>query len=71
MIWFFERDGSHLRCEVRPHIEGDRYELVITEPDGTERLESFTTSNDLNCRAQALGEAWEKEGWTGPHMRFL
>jgi hypothetical protein len=71
MIWFFERDGSHVRCEVRPHIEGDRYELVITEPDGTERLASFTTSNDLNRRAQALGEAWEKEGWTGPHMRFL
>ena len=71
MIWFFERAGSHLRCEVRTHIEGDRYELVITGPDGVEKLESFTTSHELNRRAQALGAVWEKEGWNGPHMRFL
>jgi hypothetical protein len=71
MIWFFEKGGLHLRCEVRTHIEGDRYELVITDPEGVERLESFTNSNDLNRRAQALGDKWEKEGWTGPHTRFL
>jgi hypothetical protein len=71
MIWFFEKNGMHLRCEVRTHIEGDRYELVITGPDGIEKLESFTTSHELNRRAQALGHTWEKEGWTGPHMRFL
>jgi hypothetical protein len=71
MIWFFERKGSHVRCEVRAQTEGDRCDLVITEPNGTERLESFTNSDDLNRRAQALGQAWEKEGWTGPHMRLL
>ncbi len=71
MIWFFERAGSHLRCEVRTHIEGDRYQLVITGPDGVEKLEAFTNSHELNRRAQALGAEWEKEGWTGPHTRFL
>jgi hypothetical protein len=47
MIWFFERQGAHVRCEVRSMVEGDRYQLVITEPDGVERIESFTNSNDL------------------------
>jgi hypothetical protein len=71
MIWFFSRAGRHLRCEVRNAMDGDRYELVITEPDGTERFESFITSHALNRRAQELGDAWMRDGWTGPHMRFL
>jgi hypothetical protein len=44
---------------------------VITGPDGVEKLEAFTNSHELNRRAQALGAEWEKEGWTGPHLRFL
>jgi hypothetical protein len=71
MIWFFQRRGDHLRCEVRTQIEGDRYELVITEPDGTERVESFADSASLNKRSLELERKWQEEGWTGPYMRFL
>jgi hypothetical protein len=71
MIWFFERKGTHLRCEVRSIVEGDRYELVITDADGNERVESFTNSNDLAKRTLELETQWVRDGWNGPHMRFL
>jgi hypothetical protein len=71
MIWFFERKGTHLRCEVRSIVEGDRYELVITDADGIERVESFSNSNDLHKRTVELENQWARDGWNGPHMRFL
>ena len=71
MIWFFERKGEHLRCEVRSQIEGDRYDLVITEPDGTERVETFSSSAELNKRSIELEKEWRSGGWDGPYMRFL
>jgi hypothetical protein len=71
MIWFFERQGAHMRCEVRSMVEGDRYQLVITEPDGVERIESFTNSNDLTRRTLELECERARDGWNGPHMRFL
>ncbi|HSL23987.1 MAG TPA: hypothetical protein VK886_20810 [Vicinamibacterales bacterium] len=71
MIWFYERLGSHLRCEVRPTIEGDRYELVITHADGTERIETFLDSRELTRRSRELENGWRTEGWDGPYMRFL
>lgn len=71
MIWFFSRGSSHLRCEVRQTIVGDRYELLITQPDGTERTESFADSRELNRRTVELERQWRREGWEGPFMRLL
>lgn len=71
MIWFYERRGSHLRCEVREALEGDRYELVITDPHGTERVETFSDSRALTRRSRELEDEWRTEGWDGPYMRFL
>lgn len=69
MIWFFEREGEHLRCEVRTQIEGDRYDLVILHPDGTETVETFTDSRELNRRAAELELDLKAHGWTGPFHR--
>ena len=69
MIWFFERQGDHLRCEVRTQIEGDRFDLVITHPDGTETVESFTDDKELNRRTLELQARWHREGWNGPYSR--
>jgi hypothetical protein len=69
MIWFFERGGDHLRCEVRVQIEGDRYDLVITHPDGRETVESFTDNFELNRRRDQLHRQWRAEGWDGPFSR--
>lgn len=71
MIWFYEREGSHLRCEVRQTIEGDRYQLVITHADGAERVETFADSRELTKRSRELENMWRTEGWDGPYMRFL
>lgn len=71
MIWFFERRGTHLRCEVRQTQEGDRYELVVTKPDGDELTESFVDSRTLNRRTRQLEDEWRRDGWDGPYMRFL
>lgn len=71
MIWFYERSGSHLRCEVRQAIEGDRYELVITSADGNERVEIFVDSRELTRRSRELEDRWRLQGWDGPYMRFL
>lgn len=71
MIWFYERSGSHLRCEVRQAVEGDRYELVITCADGAERVEVFADSRELTRRSRELESQWRTQGWDGPYMRFL
>ncbi len=71
MIWFYERSGTHLRCEVRQAIEGDRYELVITDESGSERIEWFSDSKELTRRSRELENEWRTQGWDGPYMRFL
>jgi hypothetical protein len=69
MIWFFERRGDHLRCEIRPQVEGDRFDLIITHPDGDETVETFTDANQLSRRREQLHERWRREGWDGPFSR--
>ncbi len=69
MIWFFERKGEHLRCEIRTQIEGDRYDLVIVHADGSETIESFSDSRELNRRTAELEQALRSEGWDGPFAR--
>jgi hypothetical protein len=71
MIWFYERSGTHLRCEVRQAIQGDRYELVITNADGSERVEWFCDSKELTRRSRELENQWRTQGWDGPFMRFF
>ena len=71
MIWFYVRKGDHLRCEIRQQVEGDTFELVITEPDGTERVERFDDSAALNQRSRALERQWREQGWDGPFARDI
>ncbi|HYT74132.1 MAG TPA: hypothetical protein VEL79_05245 [Vicinamibacterales bacterium] len=69
MIWFYERKGEHLRCEIRQQIEGDRFELVVTLPNGTERTEFFDDSSTLNRRSLELEKLLCGKGWNGPYAR--
>jgi hypothetical protein len=66
MFWFFERKGEHLRCEIRSQIEGDRYDLIITKPDGSESVERFGNSKDLERRTLELEHCLVGAGWNGP-----
>lgn len=65
---FFQRGPDFVRCE----ISGDQtsgYRVIVTEPDGTERLETFTTSDAAHARFLEIQEQLKNEGWWGPHGR--
>ena len=69
MIWFYAKQGRHLRCEVRPLIEGDHFALVITDADGSERIEQFEDSVSMTRRTLQLEAEWRTDGWDGPFGR--
>lgn len=71
VIWFYERKGEHLRCEIRQLIEGDRFALVVTMPDGSERTEIFDDSATLNRRSLELERLLTEKGWNGPYARDI
>jgi hypothetical protein len=71
VIWFYERKGEHLRCEIRQLVEGDRFALVVTLPDGTERTEIFEDSRSLNTRSLELEKMLREKGWNGPFARDI
>ena len=69
VIWFYAKHGRHLRCEVRQLVDGDRFDLVITDADGAERVEHFEDSASVTRRSQQLEAEWLTEGWDGPFGR--
>ena len=66
MFWWFERNGSFMRCETRD-LPDDGYLLVVTNADGTDRVERFADSSDLTKRQRDLERDLVSEGWSGPH----
>ena len=66
MFWWFRRGEQFLRYEAR-QASKDTYELTVTMPDGSERVERFTDQTALAERQAALGLELEADGWTGPH----
>jgi len=71
VIWFYERKGQHLRCEIRQQVEGDRFALVVTLPDGSERTELFEDSGVLNRRSVEIEKMLTQRGWNGPFARDI
>ena len=72
MIWFYERKGEHLRCEIRQLVEGDRFALVVTMPDGSERTEMFDDGGALNRRSVELEQMLTQQGLERPlRARYL
>jgi hypothetical protein len=69
MIWFFERQQSRLHYEIRRETDGDAFELVITQPDGRQELESFTDPLALIERSQDLQDRLLAAGWQPPQRR--
>jgi hypothetical protein len=66
MFWWFERSGEHLRLEVL-QLAADKYELRVIDADGTARVETFASADDLAKRQTQLQHALSSQGWTGPH----
>jgi hypothetical protein len=71
MVWFYERHGSFLRCETRTAANGSGFELVVVQPDGSERVEHFDDSAALARRQAELENSLTHDGWTGPFGRTI
>ena len=50
MFYFFRRNGSSIRCEVRADSGGNGYELIVDRPDAMISVEHFVEPPDLNRR---------------------
>ena len=70
MVWFFHREGAFARYETQSGAD-DQWELLVVEPDGTERIERFATARELDERQRALTHNLLTNGWSGPHGRLL
>jgi hypothetical protein len=65
VFYFFSREGSQIRCEVRVDRTGIGYELVVDGPESV-RVEHFNETHDLNRRWLELQRRLVREGWSGP-----
>lgn len=71
MVWFYERQGAFIRCETRTAASGGGFNLVVVQPDGSERVEYFDDSSTLSRRQAELENIWKHDGWTGPFGRTI
>lgn len=70
MIWFFERQRSRLRYEIRWHTDGNDFELVITHPDGRQEVERYSDSGQILERSLRLQNRLLQDGWQPPTVRL-
>ena len=66
MIWIFERANERLRCEIRRETAGPGFELIITNPDGSQRMEQFDDTSALIKRSHDLQLELLAAGWRLP-----
>ena len=55
-----------MRCEIRREGVGSGYELIVTAPDGSQRMERFDETNDLIKRTLDLQRDLLETGWRQP-----
>jgi hypothetical protein len=66
MIWVFERAREQLRCEIRRETTGLGFELIVTNPDGSQRMERFGETSALIKRSLDLQMELIDAGWRAP-----
>jgi len=62
MLWWFEREGRHMRVEVL-HLPAGGFELRILDQNGAEYIEQFPDASDLAKRQQGVQVALIAQGW--------
>lgn len=55
-----------MRCEIRREGTGSGYEMIVTAPDGSQRMERFDETNDLIKRTLDLQRNLLESGWRQP-----
>ncbi len=63
MIWSFERSGSQVSCEIRRDEDGQFYEFVMKNPDGSEQAERFEDPSAVIARSVDVMRALIEDGW--------
>lgn len=70
MVWFFERDTTSLRCEIRREMDGSGFELV-TAAGADETVEKVDSPAVLLTRSHRVWTDLLAKGWRpigpGPH----
>jgi hypothetical protein len=69
IVWFFERNGRFVRCETCEGANG-RWELLVLDADGVQRVERFEDDAALAARQRELEREFRGSGWFGPYGRF-
>jgi len=62
MVWFFEREGEKLECEIRQARRGEPFEMVIRDAD-RQRLERLQDPSELLRRSADLWSQLLTSGW--------
>lgn len=62
MVWFYSRGNDTRTCETRLAVDGQGYELIVTDAEGV-RVERFDELADLLAREHQLLAAWRAQGW--------
>jgi len=68
VFYFFQRGPEFVRCEINGD-EASGYRIEVTEPNGKERTETFSSSDAAHARFLEIQELLKNEGWWGPHGR--
>jgi hypothetical protein len=66
MIWSFERQGKSLQCEIRRDMDGQYYEFVVTDPDGSEQTEQYEDPSAVIKRSIDVMRGLIEDGWRSP-----
>jgi hypothetical protein len=63
VLWFFQRGGARLRCEIRRALNRPGFELVWTGSDGQVRVEYSDDAAPLSGRRHELEDKLRRAGW--------
>ena len=63
MLWSFQRGAEQLVYEIRRAVDGDGFELLIAQHDGTETIERFDDHVAVDRRAAELRQQLLDQGW--------
>lgn len=66
MLWIFERKGEQMRCEIRRDGSGSGYEMIVSSPDGSQRMEKFDDISALIKRTLDFQRDLLENGWRQP-----
>ena len=66
MLWVFERKDEQMRCEIRREGAGPGYEMIVTNPDGSQRMERFDETSALIKRTLEFQRELLESGWRQP-----